>query len=385
MDKASRTLASDAVLTAAPWVVGEAYWLRDGLFDPAYPATLRWFSTRPADRGWWGGPVDDGAWLRRDPRYTQVRAIVDQSPHPRTRAPRVWVPDLTGRLVEELVGFAAADEGQIIAWVRRNGFVGIRARHDEWFETIDEIQIACGKLGQAWGLATLLRRGSAGVLQGPPGAALRRFIAALWGGWGRTPPDLTRAGLMEAAEAIVPGARQVLDGVAPWALVAPPGSPTGLSGPDLARAFGLTSKPAHFAAPEVEARLQVSYLCLSLLRDHVFEGLLHVTVDAVPDEAGTAFRLQPVITAVGPLATAYPQVLEAVSWPAPVAHAGSAARELRWRAARQCLHCGAIYRPKRRAQKWCSSKCATAAWHDRRRQEGNSPSAAPGAGRTGST
>ena len=363
-------------------MVGEAYWLRDALLDPAYPDTLRWFAPMPNDRGWWAGSADDGARQRRDPRYVGARAIIDQTPDPRTRAPRVWVPDVTGRLVEELVGLAVADEGQILAWVRRNGFVGVRARHRERFETIEEIRIACGRLGQAWGLATLLRRGSADALRRPPGAAVPRFLRALWGG---NPPDLSAATLIDAADALLPGARQELQGLAPWAPFAPPGAPTSLSGPDLARTFGLAGDPAPSSAPEVEARLQVSYLCLSLLRERVFERLLHVTVDAVPSEEGAAFRLQPVITAVGPLATAYLQVLEAVSWPAPVAHARSAARDLRWRAARQCLHCGRIYRPKRRAQKWCGSKCATAAWHDRRRRAVHPPATSPRARRTNST
>ena len=363
MDKASQPFASDVVLGAAPWVVGEAYWLRDALVDPAYPEGLRWFAPMPTDRGWWAGPPDAGARLRRDPRLVRVRAIVDQTPDPRTSAPRVWVPDVAGRLVEELIGLAVADEGQILAWVRAHGFLGIRARPRERFETIEEIRLACGRLGQAWGLATLLRRGTGAALLRPPNAALPRFLRALRGGH---PPDLAQASLVEAADAILPGARQELQGLAPWSLFTE--RRAGLSGPELAAAFGLRASPQQASAPGVEARLQVSHLLLSVLREPVFEGLLRVTVDAVPAEEGAAFRLQPVISAVGPLATAYLQVLEAVSWPAPVAHARSAAQRLRWRAARQCLHCGAIYRPKRRDQKWCGSKCATAAWHDRTRQ-----------------
>ena len=92
------------------------------------------------------------------------------TPDPRTRAPQVWVPDVTGRLVEELVGLATVEEGEILAWVRRHGFVGIRARQDERFETVEEIRLACGRLGQAWALASLLRRGSSAPLVRPPGA-----------------------------------------------------------------------------------------------------------------------------------------------------------------------------------------------------------------------
>ena len=307
------------------------------------------------------------------------------TPDPRTCAPQVWVPDVTGRLVEELVGLATVEEGEILAWVRRHGFVGIRARQDERFETIEEIRLACGRLGQAWALASLLRRGSSAPLVRPAGGALPRLVRALCEGWHLDPPALEQADLLQAAEAVLPGARAELAGRAPWAIFAPPGGPTGLTGPELARALGLVGEPAHLSEPTVEVRLQLSYLCLTLLRDHVFEGLLRVAVDVVPQEDGAAFRLRPAIRAAGPLATAYLQVLEAVSWPAALAHRGSAGLGLRWRAARQCLHCGKIYRPHRRGQKWCSSKCCTAAWHDRQRDSGNPPTAARGARRTGST
>lgn len=92
MDKASHPFASDVVLTATPWIVGEQYWLRDALVDPAYPDVPRWFAPLPQDRGWWMGSETDAALLRRDPRLVPARAIVDQTPDPRTRAPRVWVP-----------------------------------------------------------------------------------------------------------------------------------------------------------------------------------------------------------------------------------------------------------------------------------------------------
>ncbi len=363
MDKASQPFASDVVLSPTPWIVGEQYWLRDALVDPAYPGLLRWFEPLAEDRGWWLGSETDGERLRRDPVLMAARAIVDQTPDPRTRPPRVWVPDVAGSLVEQLIGLAAASESEILRWVRTHGFVGIRARPSERFETIDEIRLACGRLGQAWGLATLLRRGASALVE-PRDAALPRFLRALWGA---RPRELARASLPEAADAILPGAREELQGLAPWSLFGAPENRTGLTGPDLARAFGLRALPAQVSAPEVEARLQVSYLLLSVLRDRAFDGLLHVTVDAVPSEDGAAFRLQPVIIGLGPLATAYLGVLEAVSWPATVSRGGSAARQLRWRAARQCLHCGTIYRPKRRAQKWCGRKCASAAWHDRHR------------------
>ena len=364
MDKASQPFASDVVLSAAPWIVGERYWVRDALVDPASPGALRWFAPLAADAGWWAGSEADGARLRRDPRLVAVRAIVDQTPDPRTRAPRVWVPDVAGTLVEELIGLAAAPEGEILAWVRQHGFVGIRARPSERAETIEEIRVGCGRLGQAWGLATLLRRRTSAARREPPDAALPRFLRALWG---TRPGDLAGASLPEAADAILPGSLSELRE-----------SGARLSGAELARAVGLKATPEQASAPELEARLQVSYLLLSVLRDRAFDGLLHVTVDGVPSEDGAAFRLQPLITAVGPLATAYLGVLEAVSWPAPVSQRGSAARQLRWRAARQCLHCGAIYRPIRRIQKWCSPRCATAAWHDRQRGVDRlSPSATP--------
>ena len=363
MDKASRPFASDVVLSAAPWIVGEQYSMRRALLDPAYPGALRWFAPLPTDRGWWAGSEADGALVRRDPRLVAARAIVDQTPDPRTRPPRVWVPDFAGSLVEQLIGLAAASESEVLAWVRKNGFVGIRARPSERFETIEEIRLACGRLGQAWGLATLLRRGTSALVK-PRDAALPRFLKALWG---TRPRELARASLLEAADAILPGAGEELRGLAPWSLFDVPENRTGLSGPDLAGAFGLRASPAEASAPTVEARLQVSYLLLSVLRERAFDGLLHVAVDAAPSEGGAAFRLQPVISAVGPLATAYLQVLEAVSWPAPVSRGGSAARQLGWRAARQCLHCGTIYRPKRREQTWCSARCCSAAWHDRQR------------------
>jgi hypothetical protein len=354
MDKASHPLTSDVVLSAAPWIVGEAYWLRDASLDPAHPGALRWFKPLPGDRGWWMGSDADGRQLRRDPRLVRVRAIVDQTPDPRGRTPVVWMPDLEGDLVEQLIRLAAAPEREILAWVRQHGFVGIRARPAERFETIEEIRVACGRLGQAWALAALLRHGSSATLLKPRNGAVPTLLRALWG---TRPRDLAGASLLEAADAILPGSLMELRE-----------SGERLSGVQLAHALGLKVSPEHASAPGVEDRLQVSYLLVSVLRERVFEGLLHVTVDGVPAENGAAFRLQPVITAVGPLATAYLQVLEAVSWPAPVSHVGSAARMLRWRTARQCLHCGAIYRPRRRIQKWCSPKCATAAWHDRQRR-----------------
>jgi hypothetical protein len=369
IDKASQPPASDVILGASPWVVGEKYVLRDGLVDgPASsPSTARllWDAPLGAERGA-ERSAEYAAQLRRDPRATTARVILDKTPDMRTRPARVWMPNAESKLVDQLVRLAVAPESEILAWVRQHGFVGVRARPREWFETVDEIHYACGRLAQAWGLATLLRTRSSASFLEPHDAALPTFVR----GFRSDGPDLLEhASLVEAADVILPGALIELQGE------------SRLSGAALAQAFGLKASPEQAAVPDVEARLQVSYLLLSALRDHVFEGqgLLRVGVDAVPDASGDAFRLQPLITAVGPLATAYLAVLDAVSWPAPVSRQGSAGRQLRWRAARPCLHCGAIYRPKRRAQKWCTSKCTTAAWHDRQRQAAQvlAPDAAP--------
>jgi hypothetical protein len=331
MDKALSPLASDTVMASGPWIVGERYVLRDGLVDLARPGWLPWYESAPGDVWYHPGNVGLGEHLRRDPRYVRARVIVDQSPDPRTRAPRVWTPELGGRLVHDLTELATATELQIFRWVERNGFVGVRARRDERFETIDEIRIACGRLAQAWGLAQLLT------------------------------PRHKWDGLLREADHLLPG---LLEGLASGGVPASWWRSGSFSGGDLARAFGLTLPPGD-VAPAVEARLQVSYVLLDALRDRAFAGLLQVGVDAVPGEDGASFRLRPMIGALGPLATAYLQVLEAASWPPPLTRRGSPAGELRWKSARQCLHCGRIYRPKRRGQLWCSPNCRSAAWHDR--------------------
>ncbi len=337
MDKASDTphiTAADAVLASGPWIVGEHYALREGLVDPAWPDRLVWWRSFPRDPIQGGSP-EDGERLRRDPRLQRVKAVIDLTPDPRTRPPRIWTPALDGDVLRSVARLSRTGDFEILRWIEENGFVGLRSdvtrsrRYPAgWFETVDEIRYACGRLDQAWRLAQLLRRPKAD-------------------------------GLLAGAEEILPGAGAGL--AVEGAFEQYGGRLTGL---DLGRRFGLHASSAELAAPTAEARLQVSYLLLEVLADRAFAGLLRVGVDGVSGEDGATLRLRPTIQATGPIATAYLELLEAVTWPAVMSRKGSKMRLVTWKAARPCEHCGEIYRPKRRIQRWCSKRCREANWHD---------------------
>lgn len=349
MDKALNQLpafASDAVLASSPWIVGERYVLRNGLLDPAWPDRLVEWEPMRGDP-YWQGTQHEREQARDDPRQVKVRAVLDVTPDPRTRQPRVWTPELDPRLVEQLARLARSPEHEILRWVQQNGFLGLRsdAAKDRWhptgwFETVEEIRYACGRLDQGWRLARLLRRRKA-------------------------------EGLFAAAVEILPGAEYSLR---EGAFERFGGR---LVGPDLARRFGLHASPEEISGTAAEERLQVAYLLLEVLSDRAFRGLLRVGVDGTPTEDSAGLRLRPTIQAVGPFATAYLQMLEAVSWPAVLGRKGSQTRMLFWKSSRRCEYCGAIYRPGRRKQRWCSKRCREAGWHDRHRPAGVRPRRRP--------
>ena len=306
---------TDAQLRSTAWSVGTDYVVRDGI--DRFDAT---------GRGWLmlsGQPrADDsaGASLVRDQRElpfatTWVRLIRDTTPGGQPR--KDWLPVTRTGLADELAKLGQADEEQIVAWVRANGFVGVRANPSEWQESVEEIREACSRLAQA--------RAIVGALRTLGGDELRLVVEEQLG---------LRPGFFAEMQK-------------------DPSQP--MSGVSLARQFGLRV-PDGQAWPGAGSYLQAMYGLLNVL-DEPIRRFARVAPDVVPTADG--MRIQGQLVGVGPLATAYLRTLEEASWPA-IAYEGSVLH-LEWRAARRCSRCGMTFRPRRRDQRWCSQRCRWAA------------------------
>jgi len=336
--------ALDAALTSEAWIVGESYAVCDAIVDPSHPERAQWWEIGAPQRVWAGSrlvaetylPAWDGTVIRKivrddrrlPPLHVWQRAIVDESPDPRTRSPHVWLPGGTPGLAEELAGLAAAAETTIVGWVEVHGFVGVRGDASARFETIEEIRTACARLAQARGILRAVRE-----LRGD---ALRAEVERL---------TSLPSGILESA------ARDET--------INQP-----MAGTTLARAVGI-EVPAGERWPDSGPFLQALYVLGSILTEPV-ERLLRVSPTLSPTPDG--FRLQAAISGVGPLATAYLRTLEEASWPA-IAYDGSVLR-VNVLAPRRCPRCGTVFTPRRRDQKWCTPHCRWLAAQER-------PSSAP--------
>lgn len=311
---------ADAQLRSTVWRVGTDYVVRDGI--DRYDVNRRGWLTllgQPSvsDR--------DGTALERDERQlpiatTWVRVIRDETLElqPRTH----WVPAGKSGLADELAKLGQADESQIVAWVRANGFVGIRANPDEWQESIEEIRDACARLAQARSIVNAIR-----TLKGD---GLRSVVEHELG---------MRPGFFAEMQA-------------------DPRQP--MRGENLAKEFGLRV-PAGQKWPGAGAYIQAMYSLLSVM-DLPIRRFASVGIDVVPTSDG--MRLQGQLVGTGPLAMAFLRTLEEATWPA-ITYVGSVQR-VEWRAARHCGRCGTTFRPRRRDQRWCSARCRWAASKSRR-------------------
>jgi len=314
--------ATDAALGGLPWLVGERYEVRDAV------------DRHPVGARSWLPYAGEASYLQRDtsgqtreihrddyelgPTECWVRLIIDVTPDVRETQARVWEPSQRSGLADELAGLAEGDEAAILAWVRANGFLGVRANPKERSESVEEIRYALAYLAQA--------------------RAILRAIRELRG-------DELRAEV-EHQMSLRPG---FLADIQKHREHQP------MSGPNLARRFGIEQPPgAHWEGGG--AHIQALY-CLTSSLAAPLERFLRVQADVAPTADG--MRIQGSIWAIGPLATAYLQTLDEASWPT-ITYAGSLLR-LDWRAARRCGHCGTTFRPKRRDQRWCGQRCRWAA------------------------
>ena len=172
---ANPSTVTDALLASGGWVVGERYVVREGI--DRFPRDLSWLPVEGQPE--WPVQLRDGrlVWPERDrsghwveipdadrglrQNETRVHVVVDESPVPRTRTPRVWLPAERKGLADELAGLATKDDAAIVHWVEVNGFVGVRANPRERQESIEEIRWALQRLALARDLlrATRERRG----------------------------------------------------------------------------------------------------------------------------------------------------------------------------------------------------------------------------------
>jgi hypothetical protein len=314
--------ATDAAMSGLSWVVGESYKVHDAVDRLSVG---RWSGLpgyyNPKDHG----RDSSGQWVglrpynyKLQPTEFWVRLIEDASPHPRTRTPRVWSPSEHKGLADELVALGSGDEAAIVAWVRANGFVGLRANPRERSESVEEIQAALTSLGRTRAIVRAVRELKGKELR----AEVERQM--IW-----------PAGYL--AEMQKDGDRQTI------------------SGPNLARRFGI-EVPDGAKWEGAGAYIQALYSLTDALNDHL-SRFLRVQADVAPTQDG--MRLQGSIVAIGPLATAFLQTLDEASWPA-ITYTGSLPR-IDWRAPRRCGRCGTTFRPSRRDQRWCGQRCRWAA------------------------
>ena len=293
-----RRPATDAALATGVWVVGECYVVHDAT-DRADTAPSAWLplqrrlvqerdgSLTWPERDWrgqWGTIRDEDRTLR--PGERRVRLIVDESPDPRTRTPTVWRPGERPGLADELVRLGRRDDAAIVRWVEEHGFVGVRADPREWRESVEEIRAALAYLGQARDLVHAIRQLTGDALR----SETERLLSL-------------RAGLFDEVKN-------------------DPDQP--MSGPALARAFGIVVPEGTTRWPGAGAHVQALY-GLSAVLQAPLERFLRVQTTIAP--TGDGMRLQGAIVAQGPLATGYLQTLDEASWPA-ITYADSPADRL---------------------------------------------------------
>lgn len=329
----ARRPTTDAALANADWPVGETYEVveaidRVDLRGEAWLPLLGRPVTPVQDpqrgvlwiehgrRGDWSAVADEERALRYDEQRVQL--IVDASPSPRTRPPRVWSPGEHPGLADELVRLGQQDDAAIVRWVAEHGFVGIRADPGERHESIDEIRAALAHLAQARDLVHAIRTLSNEALR----SETERLLSL--------PPGLFERVRSDASQP--------------------------MSGEALRRAFNIPLPDPSIHWPGAGAHIQALYALSAVL--HVpLERFLRVQTTIAPTDNG--MRLQGVVAAVGPLATAYLHTLDEASWPA-ITYVESQLR-ISWRSPRRCGRCGTTFRPKRRDQKWCGARCRSAA------------------------
>lgn len=343
--------ATDAALTTGTWIVGERYLVRDGI-DRVDTALGAWLPLR--GNPVWAVQERDGSlfWMEQGaggqwrtipdrarqlcPLERRVRVIVDESPDPRTRAPKVWAPGGRAGLADELVRLGQHDEAAIVGWVKEHGFVGVRANPREGQESVEEIRYALACLRQARDLVRAIRELKGDALR----AETERLLTLPPGLLESVSRDRTATYIDEETgphETEVQRERQPMWGV------------------NLARAFGI-AVPKGAKWPEAGAHIQALY-GLSAVLGAPLERFLRVQATIAP--TGDGMRLQGAIVAQGPLATAYLQTLDEASWPA-ITYVGSLLR-VDWHAPRRCGRCGTTFRPSRPDRKWCSKRCLWAA------------------------
>jgi len=314
--------ATDAALGGLPWIVGERYEVRDAVdripigVDSWLPYAGEANHLARDAKGFWREVRRDDYKLRSAQCW--VRLITDVSYDPRQTRAKVWEPAKRAGLADELAELAKGDEEAILAWVRANGFLGIRSNQRERSESVEEIRYALAYLAQARAILTAIRE--------LKGSALRAEV--------------------ERQLSLRPGF---------LADIQTDSADQPMSGPNLARRFGIEMPPdAHWEG--AGAHIQALY-CLTAVLAKPLERFLRVQADVAPTPDG--MRVQGSILATGPLATAFLQTLDQASWPA-ITYAGSLLR-VDWRAPRRCGHCGHTFRPARRDQRWCSKRCRWAA------------------------
>ena len=318
---------TDALLDATNWVAGETYQVYEAVdtfvMDPG-------FVLRLAGDARWGRP--DGRGHRTMPRRGEyelgsgelwVQAIADIT-DVRSRPTRNWRPADHAGLADELVALGKSDAATVIAWVKANGFVGVRADARERAECVEEIQLALRHLGQARAILHAIRD-----LRGPE---LRAEVERQMN---------YEPGFLTAVQSD------------------PEHQP--LSGPNLARLYGV-EVPSGKSWKGGGAYIQALY-CLGTVLDGPMKRLLKVSAHVAP--TGEGLRLQGSILAIGPLATAYQQTLNEASWPAITS--SDSLLQVSWRALRRCTQCGEMFRPARRDQHWCGRRCRWAHSADSRR------------------
>ncbi len=347
--RADARTATDAVLASGGWVVGERYVIHEGI--DRYARDFAWLPLEgrpdwPEQRRdgslVWPERDHDGRWRltpdsdrRLRDAETRVRVIVDESPDPRTRTPRVWVPGQKTGLSDELARLGEKDDTAIVRWVEANGFVGVRADPRERQESVEEIRWALQRLALARDLLGAIRKLVGDDLR----AEAERLLNIEHGFLAEVNRDSRRAWDDEEGhhEAVVRAIDQPM------------------GGPHLARAYGIVV-PEGQRWPGAGAHIQVMYALSEELRAPL-EHLLRVQAGIVP--TGDGMRLQAAVVAPGPLATAYLQTLDEASWPA-LTYVGDVLR-IDWRAPRRCRRCGQTFRPARRNQLWCGKRCRWAA------------------------
>ena len=345
-----RPTATDALLSSGGWIVGERYVVHEGIDRHARDPSWLPLEGRP-DRAFrrrdgrlvWPRREPSGRWVEipdedRTVRYneTRVHVLVDESPDPRTKTPRIWLPAERTGLADELAGLAAQDDAAIVRWVEANGFVGVRADPWERQESIEEIRWALRRLGLARDLLRAIRERT--------GDALREEAERLWS----LPPGLL-------AEVNRDETRAWDDDEGRHHEVVAKVEDQPMGGPRLARTYGI-SVPAGQRWPGAGAHIQALHMLSEELRAPL-ERLLRVQAGIMP--TGDGMRLQAAIVAPGPLATVYLQTLDEASWPA-ITYVGNLLR-IDWRAPRRCRRCDRTFRPRRRDQLWCGPRCRWAA------------------------